>query len=444
MNPVCKLNWRSIIRWPGKVSALQFSQVLRQGVGIVIAILLARSSLDVAVIGGYEQLLYIGFVLSFFWISGLIQGFLPIFGGLSETDQSRFMTGAYWLFLVTGGLILLLFFCWEEALLTILVSQDHLDYFRLYLIFWAVNLPAHLLEYYYLLRDKNAAITRFALFSSLGQLAAMGLPVLAQWPFIYCFYGLIALALARHLWLLLFLWREGSWSPDRELLKRWLTASVPLLLYALLGGMNQVFDSWLVNFWYGGDEQVFAVFRYGAKELPLAMAMANALSLALIPEIARDLQAGMAQLKRQTARLLHFLFPVSIGLMLTSDYLFNAFFTETFAGSAAIFNVYLLILTNRLTFPHTVMIGLRKNGMMAVVSVVEFMANVLLSLWLVGLYGLWGIALGTVLAYWVEKVVDMIYLWWKHRIRPGQYIPLRWYLIYSAALLLSFYLMLDG
>ena len=43
---------------------------MRQGVGILIAILLAKSAYDVEEIGAYEQLLYIGFVMSFFWVTG--------------------------------------------------------------------------------------------------------------------------------------------------------------------------------------------------------------------------------------------------------------------------------------------------------------------------------------------------------------------------------------
>ena len=427
------------IRWPGKVSALQFSQVLRQGTGILIAVLLAWSNLGVEVIGGYEQLLYIGFVLSFFWVSGLVQGFLSLFHKVSREQQRRFYVAAYLLFVALSVLLALGAVMGEQWLLTWLISQTSLDYFRLYLVYWAVNLPAHLLEYYYLLEDRNKEITGFALFSSGGQLIAIGVPVLAGMPFACCFYGLIIVALLRHLILLVFLAREALWRVDLNFISRWVSVSLPLLLYALLGGMNQVFDSWLVNFWFDGDEQVFAVFRYGAKELPLAMAMANALSLALIPEVSRNLETGIKQLKRQTTRLLHLLFPFSIVLMLSSEYLFRVFFTETFAGSAAIFNVYLLIVTNRLTFPHTVIVGLGKNSVMALVSVMEFVANIALSLWLVKWYGVWGIAMGTVLAYWVEKIADIVYLWWWHGIPVARYTPLAWYLFYSALLLASFF-----
>ncbi|MEM6380686.1 MAG: hypothetical protein AAF705_21055, partial [Bacteroidota bacterium] len=61
------------------VKALQVFHLLRQGAVILVAIVFANSTLAVEVIGNYEQLLYIGYTISFFWVAGLIQGFLSIF-----------------------------------------------------------------------------------------------------------------------------------------------------------------------------------------------------------------------------------------------------------------------------------------------------------------------------------------------------------------------------
>ena len=54
---------------------------------------------------------------------------------------------------------------------------------------------------------------------------------------------------------------------------------------------------------------------------------------------------------------MHLLYPLSIVLLWVSEFLFVQVFDPAFRESAAIFNVYLLILTNRLIFPHTVIIG---------------------------------------------------------------------------------------
>ncbi len=394
-------------------------------------------------IGTYEQLLYIGFALSFFWIAGLIQGLLTLFPQSSPDEQKRLFARAYLVFAVIALFLYLVSVAFEEPLLWLFTKERKLEYFQLYLLYWAINLPPYLLEYFYLLRERSRPLLLFAGLSFGGHFLAFAIPALVGWSFVCCFYGLILLAVIRHFILIGFLVRYSTWSWDWTKVRKWLVYSSPLMLYALLGGLNQVFDSWLVNLRYGGAPDTFALFRYGAKELPLAMALANALSLALIPEVTKNLESGLQQIRRRSTNLMHLLFPVSTLLMLTSKQIFGAVFDEAFVASAAIFNVYLLILTNRLTFPHTIIIGLGENRVMVYVSTLEFISNILISFWLASHYGLWGIAMGTVLAYWVEKIVDILYLQIRHGIGPGRYTHLGWYGFYTLLLIGSFILVYE-
>ncbi|MEZ5032210.1 MAG: hypothetical protein R2787_12460 [Saprospiraceae bacterium] len=47
----------------------QLFQVARQGATVLIAILLAKSDLSLGDIGQYEQLLFLGYTLTFFWLT---------------------------------------------------------------------------------------------------------------------------------------------------------------------------------------------------------------------------------------------------------------------------------------------------------------------------------------------------------------------------------------
>ena len=153
-----------------------------------------------------------------------------------------------------------------------------------------------------LLLNRSGSIVTFALVSYGGQFLGMLLPVLLGQPFIYAFYALIFIGVIRHVWQLIFLINNAEWKWVPQVAGNWIWLSLPLMLYALIGGLNQVVDSWLVNYIYAGEERVFAIFRYGAKELPLALALANALSLALIPEVSANLQSGLKQIKAQSTK----------------------------------------------------------------------------------------------------------------------------------------------
>lgn len=72
------------------------------------------------------------------------------------------------------------------------------------------------------------------------------------------------------------------------------------------------------------------------------------------------------------------------------------------------------------------------------ISLIELICNILLSLWFVRLFGLVGIALGTVIAFWLEKVLMIFILRNKYGIKLKEYIDLKPWSIYSLLLLAVF------
>ena len=208
--------------------------------------------------------------------------------------------------------------------------------------------------------------------------------------------------------------------------------------YALISGFPPVFDSWLVG-WFYKDESSFAIFRYGARELPLAIALANALSAAMIPEVTKNKTAAFTIIKQKSLKLYHLLFPLSILLMLTSKWWFPLVFNADFEGSAEIFNVFLLVIISRLVFPQTILMALKETKIILGISILELLLNVVLSILLVQKFGLIGIAFGTVAAFWFEKIAIAIYLHFKHEISFENYTPVGWFLGYSFLLVLSYF-----
>lgn len=421
------------------VKALQFFHLARQGTAILIAILLAKSTISTADIGTYEMLNYIGFLTSFFWTSGLMQGMLGLYPRLDIEKQRLFVFNAY---LVFSGISLFIFsvlFLSRHWALLALIHQPNLDYFDIFLVFSLVNLPTFLLENYYLLQEKPLQLYYWAVFSFGIQLVVVLAPVFLGYGLQVSFYGLAALGALKWSWLTFFTLQNGTWKIDHLLLSKWFSVAMPLVLYALISAVNQSYDSWLVGYFFKGDEPTFALFRYGARELPMVIAMSNAFSAAMVPAIAKNLEQGLSQVKEKSKKLFHLLFPASIALMLGSHWLFPFVFSPAFNQSIPVFNIFLLITISRLVFSRTVLVGLQDNRVILLISLLEFFVHIIAGLAFGSRWGLVGIAWAAMLAYSLEKILICVYLYYRHGIGLGAYTPMRWYVLYSILLLGAFF-----
>ena len=137
---------------------------------------------------------------------------------------------------------------------------------------------------------------------------------------------------------------------------------------------------------------------------------------------------------------MHLLFPISILLILTSKILFPIVFNAKFEASASVFNVFLLLIISRLAFPQTILIGLRKTRVIMVAAFLEICINISASLLLLPVFGLIGVAMGTVIAYFAEKIILILYLRMALNIHPKEYIPMALGSLYSTLLVICYLL----
>ncbi|MEL6923056.1 MAG: polysaccharide biosynthesis C-terminal domain-containing protein, partial [Bacteroidota bacterium] len=393
--------------------------------------------LSIDEIGTYEMLLYVGVSFSFFWINGLLQGLLPIYPNLEPTQQRQFFFNSYLLFCTFSLVVFGLLYFAEAPVLELLTGQPQLPYFRWYCYFLLLNLPTYLVEYIYLLRNEGPKIIGFGMLAFGGQVLAVVLPVFLAGDLELSFKCLLALAAVKHIWLWFLLLRYAKARINSALVREYIWVALPLMAYAFIAGFTQAFDQWLVNWFYDGDTSTFAIFRNGARELPLTVAVVAAFSATMIPLLAKDMTSGLAELKRKTIQLSHILFPISIVLLLTSHYFFPVVFNEDFADSVPIFNIYLLMVITRLSFPHSIIIAHKDTRYMLWVSIVENSFNVLLSIVLVQWYGLEGIAFATFVALLLEKLAYVWIVYRKYEIAPRVYTNVNVLLGYSLILFLT-------
>jgi O-antigen/teichoic acid export membrane protein len=201
-----------------------------------------------------------------------------------------------------------------------------------------------------------------------------------------------------------------------------------------LSGSAQYIDGFIITSYF--DDATFAVYRFGAREFPLVLLLANAFSTSMLPGFAdrTAIKFNLEKIRHNSQQLGFWLFPLSVVFMIVSHWLFPVIFNANFSGSATIFNIYLLLIVSRLLFPQTILIGLQKTSAIMWASVFEIGTNVSLSLWFVQLWGLPGVAYGTVCAYILEKLILMVFVRKNCGFRITEYLNVKQHLLYSVLL----------
>ena len=424
------------------ISSLQVFQLLRFGTLLLISIVFAKSSLSTDAIGRYEFFLFVVALFSSFWINGLIQAFLPLYKNNksfeNKTVRSPEIFNAWLLISFLTLLIILVLLIFNRLLAELLTSKNSFPYLQLVLLYIFFVSPAYLIEYIYLLKNRPHSILKYGFTVFPLQFVLVSLPAILGHGIEYCLAGLVVSAFLRYLWLLVLLKKYALLSFSGSFIREHLHYGYPLILTTFLGASANYIDGFLVLNRF--DSSTFAIFRYGAKEFPLVLLMANALSNAMIPEFSQkgNFSTSLSALRKKSKTLMHLLFPITIGFMILSPWLYPIIFSTDFVESAVIFNIYLLLITSRLLFPHSLLIGMKKTKIILYASVAEFFINISLSLIFIGFWGIRGVAFATVIAYASQKIIWLIYNNVKLKIPSNSYMPVNLHILYSALTLVVF------
>lgn len=413
------------------IRSFQAVQILRQGTLFLASIILARSHFSLQEIGAYEWLVYLGFTFSFFWAAGFLQGLLTIHSIKDLESKSAFIWSVFSLFIIFGTILWLVF-----LVLSILQPGDYPVKSQEYLLYgsWLLlSLPAMMTPFLLYIKGHTKSLHLFNGCYFLGYIAVFTFVWWEESSLTVLLLLLVLFGLFQFIWLSVVLPKLDyallTWKSILKTFKEFW----PLTGYALMGGLALAFDGWLVHYLYGDGED-FAIYKYGSRELPLSLALAAALSNAMIPLISESLSQSLKILKIRSTRLMHLLFPVSILLLLGSNWLFNFLYGPRFSEAILIFDIMLLLVISRLVFPQTLLVALKDNAYLFKVSILEFLVNVVGSIVLVIYFGIPGIVMASILAYGVEKLVYVIYLNRKHGIPFGRFTNVQIWSLYSLLL----------
>ncbi len=415
---------------------------------LIISIVFTKK-LPVAEIGSWEMFLFIASLVSFFWVTGIIQSLLPLYHrnrtyrklGDNGTSKSPEIYNAF-LLLCFFSLFVFIIGHSIKGHFSVFNISGNAKYINLLLLYILLSNPVCLIEYIYLLNNRSYRIFQYGLYTFVAQLILIILPIVLKGDIIWAIYGLLAITAVRWVWLFILLKRYTEMKISPQFMKEHMYLGLPLILTSLISGSAQYTDGIIISAVYR-DPEIFAWFRYGAKEFPLVLMLANGLSNAMLPEFSTRsrMKESLARIKIKSRKLMHICFPATMVMMLIARWLFPRMFTPEFHKSVGIFLVYTLLVIPRLIFPQTVIVGRKKTHITLISALLELTFNIPLSLLMIKWgYGMVGVALATFIVYMLGKIFLTGYLWIKMKIRPQEYIPLKTYFIYSLLLAILFVL----
>lgn len=420
------------------VSALQYFQILRFSVLILIGILLVKVGYDKEEIGVYELFFFVSNLFSFFWIMGMKNGMVSYYPSLPGSQQERYFFNLGITIFLLSLVACLTLWVTRNMIVSWLGTEAVLSFFPYIFAYLIFSAASSITEYIYLLKKRDQSLFRYASWVFGLQLFMITIGLFLDVSIMDLFKIMVIWAAMKFVWMLVVLHKHSKWTLDIRMITAFLAFAFPLMLHMLLGNGMEYVDGFLVNHFY--DEGTFALFRYGARELPLATILTGALTTAMIPLAVNNLAETLAESKRRISRLMNLLFPISIALMLVSPIIFPLIYNSEYIVSARLFNIYLLIISSRILLPQIVLFAKHSNVWLSISALVELVINVGLSIILLKYFGILGIAAATVIAYAVNKIMIMIIAYRKHSIHPSAYIDWKQYARWLALLVISYYI----
>lgn len=432
---------------------MQLFQLMKPVIFLIISIVITKSPLSTEDIGQWEMFMFIGSLLTFFWVTGIIQSLLPLYQrnktyhkigdkGIAKSPEI-FNT---FLLLCLFSILLFILGHSLKGYFSVFHNKGNVPYINLLLLYILLSSPVCLIEYIYLLNNRSYRIFQYGLYTYTAQLILIITPLILGKDIIWSIWGLLAITGLRWIWLIILLRRYTEMKISVDFIKEHLYLATPLIITTLISGSAQYIDGVIISAIFK-DPGKFALFRYGAKEFPLVLMLANGLSIAMLSEFStrEKMKESLELIKVKSAKLMHMLFPVTMGMMLIAPPVFPLIFRPEFHKSVGVFLVYSLMIIPRLVFPQTILVGRKKTHITLFAAIIELSINIPLSLYMIKWnYGLVGVAVASFVGYTINNLFMVIYVWVKMKIRPSEYIPLRIYALYSILLSILFILIDHG
>ncbi len=412
---------------------LQIYNLMKTAGIVVVSIIFAKLIPNPLIINNWETTLLLGTGFTFFYVSGL---------GYTLISFIKQYKNEHWPVIFKNTFVLLLIFSCFSIIL-ILLTANYVPSISLpfsVLIFFCIyiigNVCSTVVEYIYFLNKSYEKLLAWGVFNFIMFVLAPTVPLILGYSFIYSMYALAAFGIFKfgitlRLIGLSFNYKQLSY------LKPLLIFNWPVII-SLLFGTGYIYCA---NFILKTTVSVtdFNLFRYGSREFPLFIVMANSFSIVLGGITAEKFNNlnYWEEIKKYHLRLMHQLFPLACVLMLSSKYVFQLVYSDSFIPAYTIFNILMLTIIARVLFPQSLLMGKGKTRYAFYSALVEFIIGIALVFILTPKYGITGAACALVLAYITEKIILIIFCY-HQKISFHKSLNIKWLVVYILLLIICF------
>lgn len=209
-------------------------------------------------------------------------------------------------------------------------------------------------------------------------------------------------------------------------------------VYLSFGAATLILASYYVQHHFGLGEKL-NWYRYGTRELPVLPALIAGFGQSYLigsnqeaGRVAASIRAGI------TFYLKVLILPLLI-LIYFAQPIFNIVYSSRFGPAAGLMSAYLLIYIPRMVPSSSLLQMFDERKTLLLIGIAEFVF-IALSLLIFGDQGLWMIVLILISGTILERLLQVTVLKIRHQIRMGDYMPLKLFLYWSAALLFVYFL----
>jgi O-antigen/teichoic acid export membrane protein len=372
----------------------------------------------------YESLTLAGTAVSFFWVTGLFDSLVVRFHAAQPSEQASVLNAGFWLANACALASIL-------AMMPILAFSSGFPY----AVFLFFELAGFFLPIYLLVKGKGHALSILGLVAYGGYALWVAIGMHQGWGLVEIFWVCAAWGSLR--WLGSLILAKPWERPEFEQMKRLASLALPVSGVALLGQGALVIDGYLAKYFHPGE---FTAFRYGSKEFPLTLLMANAFSTTYSGMVASavkqdKIEQTLELVKRNSINIIYLSFSFTFILLCISHPAFEWVLDGRYPAAAPVFDLCLLMVLPRMLFPQTVVRGHEKGWILTAAATMELILKLGLSFLLLPLMGLAGLVLATVLALLFEKAILMWYCDRKLGLPVESYTPVKPLIVLSLLLL---------
>jgi len=228
------------------ISGLQMFQLMKPVIFLIISIVFTKSHLTRPEIGSFEMFMFIAGLMTFFWVTGIIQSLLPLYHrnktyrrlGDNSTSKSPEIFNAFLLLCFFS----LIFFVFGHSLknsFSVFHISGNVPFLNLLLLYILLSSPVCLIEYIYLLNNRAYRIFQYGLYTFTAQLFVIIAPILFGKDILWSVYGLLFITGIRWIWLIILLRRYTEMKVSFQFMKEHLYLATPLILTTLISGSAQ-------------------------------------------------------------------------------------------------------------------------------------------------------------------------------------------------------------